>query len=62
MLEELRSHDPRPNEQERAWMRADPFRVILRVMALTVLAVVIGTAASSFNAVKAPTVVATAPW
>ena len=60
MLDELRNHDPRPNEQERAWMQADPFRVAARVMALTVLALLIGTAASELNAVKAPTVVVTA--
>ena len=57
MLEELRNHDPRPNAQERAWMQADPFRVLTRVMALTVLALIIGMAASDFSAVKAPTVV-----
>jgi len=60
MFEEPRNHDPRPNEQERAWMQADPLRAVARVMALTVLAVVIGTAASDFSAVKSPAVVATA--
>ena len=60
MLEELRNHDPRPNEQERAWMQADPMRAVARVMALTVLAVVIGTVASDFSAVKAPAALATA--
>ena len=60
MLDEPRNHDPRPNSQELAWMQVDPFRVAARVMALAVLAVLIGTAASDLNAVKAPTVVATA--
>ena len=61
MLDELRNHDPRPSEQERAWMQTDPFRMVARVMALTVLAVIIGTAATDFVTVKADTVVATAP-
>ena len=60
MFEEPRNHDPQPNSQERAWMQADPIRVVLRVMALTVLALVIATAATSFTAPKSTTVVATA--
>lgn len=54
MFDEPRSHDPRPNQQERAWMQANPFRVAARVMALTVLAVIIATAATNFNEPKAP--------
>ena len=60
MLDELRSHDPKPNEQERAWMQADPFRVVARIMALTVLAVIIATAVTSFNSAKAPAAVVVA--
>ena len=59
MFEEPRNHDPKPDEQERAWMQANPFRVVLRVMGLTVLALLIGTAASEINSMKAPTVVVT---
>ena len=59
MLDELRNHDPKPTEQERAWMQADPFRVIVRVMALTVLALAIAGAATSLNTVTAATMVAT---
>jgi hypothetical protein len=59
-MEELRNHDPKPNEQERAWMQADPMRVVARVMALTILALAIATAATTFNQQKAPTVVAKA--
>jgi hypothetical protein len=59
MFEEPRNHDPKPNAEERAWMQADPFRVALRVMVLTVLALLIGTAATEFNSMKAPTVVVT---
>ena len=61
MLEELRNHDPKPSEHERDWMQTDPFRVVARVVALTVLAIIIGTAATDFATVKAATVVATAP-
>jgi hypothetical protein len=56
MFEEIRNHDPKPNAQERAWMQADPFRVVARVMALTVLALVITTAATTFNAQPTPVV------
>ncbi|MEP7068862.1 MAG: hypothetical protein ABI789_06465 [Usitatibacter sp.] len=61
MFEEIRDHDPRPSSQERAWMQADPFHAMARVMVLAALAVMIGTAASELQAVKAPTVVAAAP-
>jgi len=54
MLEELRSHDPTPTEQERAWMQANPLRVAVRVMALTALAVVIATSVTSFDSPNAP--------
>jgi hypothetical protein len=59
MLEDFRNHDPRPNQQELSWMQADPFAVVARLMALTVLAVAIGTAAAQFNSsTQTPTVVA----
>jgi hypothetical protein len=60
MLEELRSHDPKPTEQERAWMQANPLRVAARVMALTVLAVIIATSVTNFNSAKAPAAVVAA--
>ena len=60
MLDEPRSHDPRPNQQERAWMQANPFRVAMRVMALTVLAVIIATAVTTFSSANAPAAVVAA--
>ena len=42
-------------------MQTDPFRMVARVMALTVLAVIIGTAATDFLTVEADAVVAAAP-
>ncbi|HEY4998483.1 MAG TPA: hypothetical protein VII36_05035 [Usitatibacter sp.] len=49
MLEDFRNHDPRPDAQERAWMQANPLPVLARVVALTALAVAIGTAASNLG-------------
>ncbi len=61
MFEEpRRNHDPRPTEQERAWIETDPFRAAARVMALMALAVLIGTAATDFSMPNAPAVVAAA--
>jgi hypothetical protein len=60
MLDDLRSHDPKPTRQECAWMQANPFRVALRVMALTVLAVIIASALTTFNSPKAPAAVVAA--
>jgi hypothetical protein len=62
MLEDFRNHDPRPNQQECAWMQADPFGAVARLMALAVLAVAIGTVAVQFNSgAQTPNVVAKAP-
>jgi hypothetical protein len=60
MLEELRSHDPTPTEQEHAWMQANPFRVAVRVMALTLLAVIIATSVTSFDSPDTPAAVVAA--
>jgi hypothetical protein len=46
MLDDLRSHDPRPDERERAWMQTDPLRGAARVLVLVALEVSIGTAVS----------------
>jgi hypothetical protein len=54
MLEDFRNHDPRPSQQECAWMQADPFRAIARLMALTVLAVAIATITSQSDAGTQP--------
>jgi hypothetical protein len=62
MLEELRDHDPKPSSQEREWMQADPFRVLVRVAALAVIAFAIGATASTLNTGPGlHAVVATAP-
>jgi hypothetical protein len=60
MLEELRDHDPNPNETECAWMQADPLRVAVRVIALVALAIGIGATLSELGAVHSPAVVARA--
>jgi len=60
MLDEPRNHDPEPTEQERAWMQANPFRVAVRVMVLTALAVIIATSVTNFNPAKAPAAVVAA--
>jgi hypothetical protein len=57
MFEEPRSHDPKPTSQEREWMQVDPVRIVAKLMGLTVLALVIATAATDFNTGKAPSVV-----
>jgi hypothetical protein len=49
MLDDVRSHDPRPDEFERAWMHTDPLRVAARVLVLVALAVSIGTAMSELG-------------
>ncbi len=48
MLDDVRSHDPRPDETELAWMQTDPLRAAARLLMLVALAVSIGTAASQF--------------
>lgn len=60
MLDEPRGHDPNPNQRERAWMQADPLRVAVRVIALAVLAIGIGTTLSELGAAPSPGVVAQA--
>jgi hypothetical protein len=42
MMDEFRSHDPRPSAEEREWMATDPFKALLRVAALATVAVAIG--------------------
>jgi hypothetical protein len=54
MFEERRSHDPRPDEHERAWMQTEPLRVAARVLVLVALSVSIGTAASLLGGTHGP--------
>ena len=62
MLEDFRNHDPKPDEQEQAWMAVNPFAVLVRVVALASLAAAIGlTASSNINSQQPTAVAATAP-
>jgi hypothetical protein len=54
MLEDVRSHDPTPNETELAWMQADPLRAAARVLVLVALAVSLGTAVSQIVGTQTP--------
>jgi hypothetical protein len=60
-MDELRGHSPEPDAQERAWMSANPFTVLVRVVALAGIAVAIGVSATQFSAPPAPTVAAAHP-
>ena len=42
MLEDFRNHDAEPTEQERAWMAANPFKVVLHLVVLASIATAIG--------------------
>jgi hypothetical protein len=42
MLEDLRNHDATPTAEEREWMAANPFRVLLHVAVLAGIAIAIG--------------------
>ena len=58
MLEDLRNHDPNPNAEERAWMRTNPFAVVVRLVVLAGIAVAIGVNVSQPNLPERPTAVA----
>jgi len=62
MLDDLRSHDPRPTEEERGWIAADPLTAAARALVLVGISVMIGVAASYVFAPDDPSaaVVATA--
>jgi hypothetical protein len=59
MLDDLRNHDTKPNEQERAWMSVDPLAVLTRLAILAILAVAIGLSATQMAAPSAPDAVVT---
>ena len=46
MLEDVRNHDPNPTAQEIAWMEANPYAVVLRLVLLAVFAVMLGLSAA----------------
>ena len=42
MLDDIRTHNPSPNDEERAWMSFDPLAAIGRALVILVLAFAIG--------------------
>ena len=58
MLDDLRNHDPRPTDEERAWMRTDPFAVARQVAAVAAVAVAIAVSLSLPSVDSPPHVVA----
>ena len=46
MLEDFRNHDPNPTADELAWMDANPYPAVLRLVVLAVVAVVMGVIAA----------------
>jgi hypothetical protein len=46
MLEDLRNHDAAPTAEEREWMAANPFRVLLHLVMLASIALAIGVSGS----------------
>jgi hypothetical protein len=58
MLEDLRNHDPRPSEEERAWMATDPLPAAGRVMAAAAVALLVALSLSAPEGGARPPVVA----
>jgi len=50
MLEDFRNHDAAPTPQEREWMAANPFNVLLHLVVLAGIAVAIGLSGSQLVA------------
>jgi hypothetical protein len=46
MLDDLRSHDPRPSAEESAWMRLDPIEALSRAVLLAGIAMAVGAGTS----------------
>ncbi len=46
MLEDFRNHDATPTAEEREWMDANPFRVVLHLVVLAGIALAIGMSGS----------------
>ena len=46
MLEDFRNHDPNPTVHEIAWMEANPYPVVFRLVLLAIVAVVLGLSAA----------------
>jgi len=58
MFDEPRSHDPRPNAEERAWMRTDPLMACVRVLALAAIAIGVAVTMSDSAVEHSATVIA----
>ena len=43
MLDDLRSHDPRPSPEESEWMRLDPVDALSRAVLMAGIAMAVGT-------------------
>ncbi len=41
-LEDFRNHDPNPTVHEQAWMQANPYPALVRVLVLAMVAVMVG--------------------
>jgi len=59
-MEDFRGHDPKPNAQERAWMSADPFTTVVKLLAVAGLAIAVGVSATQVTGPSAPATVAAA--
>ena len=46
MVDDLRDHDALPNEEEIAWMSAEPLAVVMKALALAAIAIAIGVSVS----------------
>jgi hypothetical protein len=61
-MDDLRNHDARPDEYERAWMSIEPVAVAVKLVALAGIALAIGFSVTHLAAPpQAPAAVASAP-
>ena len=63
MMDEPRSHDPSPTAREREWMDGSAVEVVIRAVAMAVVAITIGVVSSHFlvDGKAADTVASAAP-
>ena len=60
MLEDFRDHDPNPTVHEQAWMQANPYPAVIRVLLLAMVAVMIGLSAGNEPSPETPSPVSAA--
>ena len=46
MLDEIRSHEPHPNAEERRWMSTNPRTAAVRIAVFVVVSIAVGTSTS----------------